>query len=119
VSPARLRLPRSARLRRSADYRRIYKEGSRFAGPLFAAFYQRSDPDQPARVGYTTTRPMGKAVIRNRIKRRLREAVRLRLPELAPGWDIIFHPRRAVLDAEFPRLSSEVGRLFALLRSRT
>lgn len=110
--------PQSARLRRSADYRRIYKEGSKFVGPLFAAFYQRREAGQPGRVGYTTPRALGKAVVRNRIKRRLREAVRLRWPEMAAGWDIVFNPRRVAREAEFSKLSAEVARLFAVLRSK-
>jgi len=63
-------------------------------------------------VGYTTPKALGPAVARNRIKRRLREAVRLRLPGLGPGWEFVFNPRRAALDAEFSRLTGEVERLF-------
>lgn len=106
------------RLRRSADYRRIYKEGSRYSGPLFAAFYRRSESEQPPRVGYTTPRSMGKSVIRNRIKRRFRAAVRLLQADLPPGWEVVFNPRRGSAEVEFPRLTAEVGRLFAVIRSK-
>ena len=61
---------------------------------------------------------MGKAVVRNRIKRRMREAVRLSLAGLTPGWDVVFNPRRGVLDAGFDRLMGEIGRLFTVLRSK-
>ena len=87
-------------------------------GPWFAAFYRRSEAGQPARVGYTTPRKMGKAVVRNRIKRRLREVVRLRLADFVPGWDVVFNPRRTVLDAEFTRLGAEVDRLLSVIRSK-
>lgn len=107
-----------ARLRRTADYRKIYKEGTKFTGPLFAAFYRRSQPDQPARAGYTTPRTMGNAVVRNRIKRRMREAVRLDPAGLPAGWDVVFNPRGGVLGAPFPRIGAEVARLFALLGSK-
>ena len=118
MSSAQLSFPPAARLRRTADYRRTYKEGSKFVGPLFAAFYRPNEPGEPARVGYTTPRSMGKAVVRNRIKRRMREAVRLRLAGLTPGWDVVFNPRRSVLDAAFDRLMGEVDRLFHVLRSK-
>lgn len=87
-------------------------------GPLFAAFYLRTQSGDPARVGYTTPRALGTSVERNRIKRRLREAVRVALPSLEPGWAIVFNPRRAALDAEFSRLTSEVQRLWGVLRAR-
>jgi ribonuclease P protein component len=106
------------RLLKTAEYRKIYQEGSKYAGPLFAAFYRRTDAPRPARVGYTTPKTIGSSVVRNRIRRRLREAVRLQLPSLEPGWEIVFNPRRAVLDADFSRLTSEVERLFGLLRAK-
>lgn len=113
-----------ARPLHSAEYRRIYQEGTKWVGPLFAAFYRRAEGGAAARVGYTTPRALGPAVARNRIKRRLREAVRMQTPALGPGeppgscWEIVFNPRRAVLEAEFSRLSSEVARLFEALRRR-
>ena len=118
MSPAQPCFLPAARLRRTADYRRTYKEGSKFVGPLFAAFYRPSELGEPARVGYTTPRSMGKAVVRNRIKRRMREAVRLRLAGLPPGWDVVLNPRRAVLEAGFDRLTGEIDRLFTVLRSK-
>ena len=55
---------------------------------------------------------LGNAVERNRIKRRMREAVRLHRMELTAGVDVILHPRRSVLEAEFPQIEREVVRAF-------
>jgi ribonuclease P protein component len=63
-------------------------------------------------VGFTTPRALGKAVVRNRIRRRLREAVRLELASLSSEWSIVFNPRRRTLDCVFPELQAEVRRLF-------
>jgi ribonuclease P protein component len=57
-------------------------------------------------------RALGGAVTRNRLKRRIREAVRLQLPSLEPEWDIVFNPRRAGLVAPPAELAREVERLF-------
>ena len=119
VSRGRFRFPKSARILKSAEYREIYQDGKKFVGPLFAAFYRHTDSGRAARVGYTTPKAIGKAVARNRIKRRLRDAVRLQLPSLEPGWEVVFNPRRAALDAEFPQLTAEVARLFEKLRTRS
>ena len=118
MSQGRLRFPKSARLLKSAEYRKIYQEGRKFVGPLFAAFYQQTGSGKAARVGYTTPKALGKAVDRNRIKRRLREAVRLQLPSVEVGWEVVFNPRRALLDSEFSRLRAEVARLFGQLRAK-
>ena len=57
-------------------------------------------------------RALGKAVVRNRIKRRVREAVRFHLDRLKPQWSIVINPRRKALDAPLPDLQREVERLF-------
>ena len=62
-------------------------------------------------MGFTVPRAFGKAVSRNRIKRRLREALRVRFPEIEPQWDIVINPRRAALAANPEELRKEVDRL--------
>ena len=63
-------------------------------------------------MGFTTPRGLGKAVARNRIRRRVREAVRLHLEQLSPEWWIVFNPRRKAMEAPFAELEKEVKRLF-------
>ncbi|HLH39605.1 MAG TPA: ribonuclease P protein component [Bryobacteraceae bacterium] len=93
---------------RSADFRLVYDQGLRVSCPLFAAFCrarQESGPDpQGARLGLTVPRAVGKAVVRNRIKRRIREAFRKHRHEFGSRWDIVINPRRAALDAPFGEL---------------
>jgi ribonuclease P protein component len=109
---------RAARLRKHADYQRVYK-GSRkqFSSSMSYFFRMRSTEDVSEnagpRVGLTAGRVLGNAVERNRIRRRMREAVRLHLDELPAGIDIVLHPRKSVIDMEFTRLEREVSRIFA------
>jgi ribonuclease P protein component len=92
----------------------VYDEGSRFSCPYFAAFcLKKVGQENGPKIGFTVTKALGKAVIRNRMKRRLREAVRLQLADLPPAWMIVMNGRRALLDGEFTAIQREVGRLFA------
>jgi len=104
--------PKRVRLLRSQDFRRIYDQGSRYAGPFFAAFaVQEAQADGP-KIGFTIPRAVGKAVVRNRIRRRVREAVRHQLDRLNPEWSIVINPRRKAMDAPMAELQREVERLF-------
>ena len=80
-------------------------------------FYRARPAGDPAgtlpRIGLTAGRVLGGAVDRNRIRRRMREAVRLHLAKLPGGVDVVLHPRRRVLDMEFVQLEGEVSRIFA------
>jgi ribonuclease P protein component len=81
---------------------------------LFAAFClarTASGEDTGVRLGLTVPRAVGKAVARNRIKRRLREAFRRHRAEFGPQWDIVLNPRRAALNAPFTELEQALLRV--------
>lgn len=80
---------------------------------FFCARSNEDHGDANPRVGLTAGRVLGGAVERNRIRRRMREAVRLHLRELPPRVDVVLHPRKTVLAMEFARLEREVARVFA------
>ena len=71
-----------------------------------------------ARVGFTVGRALGGAVQRNRIKRRLREAVRLRRAVLKAPVDVVINPKKSVLTAEFSVVVDEVSRAFDVIAKK-
>jgi ribonuclease P protein component len=81
------------------------------------AFYSvRADASQSGpRIGITVSRVLGGAVIRNRIKRRMREAIRLHLSELTANVDVVFNPKKVVLEAAFTQVEQEVKRAFEVM----
>ena len=115
-----LDFPRAARVLRTVEFRLVYDNGFRVSGPLFAAFCMARETgfDEGPRLGLTVPRAVGKAVVRNRIKRRLREVFRLHRSKLAPKWDIVLNPRRAALEAEFAALERELGKVIERCNSR-
>lgn len=100
------------RLRKHADYQRVYKAARKQFGKQMAYFsaLQPPTPDTGGpRVGLTVPKALGKAVDRNRIKRRLRAAVRAALPLLTASVDVVLHPRRSVLESGYEAVAREVA----------
>ncbi|HVH69897.1 MAG TPA: ribonuclease P protein component, partial [Candidatus Dormibacteraeota bacterium] len=71
-----------------------------------------------SRVGITVGRVMGKATVRNRIKRRVRAAVTENLERLTRPVDVVINPKKVALDMEFARLSAEVARAFEVVEQK-
>jgi ribonuclease P protein component len=113
-----------ARLRKHADYQRAYKAGRKQSSASMSYFFRiraESELDPPfagPRVGLTAGRVLGKAVERNRIKRRMREASRVHLELLPPLADVVLHPRRIVLEMDFAKLEREVAKIFSTISAQ-
>jgi ribonuclease P protein component len=105
--------PKSSRILKSRDFRKVYDEGTRMTSPSFAAFLLRVAAETGPTFGFTTPRAIGKAVVRNRVRRRMREAVRLEQNLFAPGWSIVFNPRRSLALVSFESLRKEVAKVAA------
>lgn len=108
------------RLRKHADYQIVYKASRKqFAKQMSYFFTLRTAvPGQVfnPRVGLTVGKVMGKAVDRNRIKRRMREAIRKHLPLLSTPVDVILHPRRTILTLDFSTIDREVAQVFRAIQ---
>jgi ribonuclease P protein component len=110
--------PRAARLLKHSDFDRVYKQGRRHFSTHITVFYLRQG-EGSARVGFTVGRVLGGAVDRNRIKRRLREAVRVRRSLLPTSVDVVINPKKSVLRIEFQGLVDEVGKVFEVIARKT
>jgi ribonuclease P protein component len=133
AAPAAARFPRAARLLKHSDFERVYKQGKRQFSSHITVFYLRqaesaSPPSalpetivpRKARIGFTVGRVLGGAVERNRIKRRLREAVRMRRSTLASAGsvDVVINPKKSVRTVEFSVVLDEVARAFEAIAKK-
>lgn len=102
------------RLKKRQDYLAA-RQGLRINKPAFALqLRKRDDADPSIRVGFTVTRKTGNAVVRNRIKRRLREAVRqVPLSASVAGHDVVFIARRGAVDMPFDALQRDMAAALA------
>jgi ribonuclease P protein component len=117
--------PRNARLLRHSDFERVYKLGRRHFSASLTAFYllrpeadaARSATSGP-RIGFTVGRALGGAVQRNRMKRRLREAVRLCGLPGEVGADVVVNPKKSLLVIDFAEVVNEVRRAFVVIEGK-
>ena len=103
------------RLVHRAEFEAVYREGRRRVSDSFVIFARPNGRDF-SRVGMSVKKSLGGAVKRNRIRRRIREILRLHRQEISPGWDIVIHPLSAVASLKFSLLAAE---LMQLLRNST
>lgn len=116
--------PRSARLLRHADFERVYKQGRRHFSASMSVFYLSRDwseaesPAEGLRIGFTVGRAFGGAVQRNRMKRRLREAVRVNRPWPAANADVVINPKKSLLTNDFAAIVNEVRQSFVVIEQK-
>lgn len=115
ASAQRQAFPRCAHLLRHRDFERVYKLGRRHFAAHMTLFYVPRAGGDGLRVGFTVSRVLGGAVQRNRMKRRLREAVRLHWPETQPSLDVVVNPKKSALQAGFSELGNEISRAFEVM----
>jgi len=133
--------PRTMRLLKRVEYEAVYGAGQRRSSPQFSVFFRAhvafpkvatgreptreglSSAGAPAtqgktsRFGISVKKALGGAVVRNRIKRRIREILRRNRTEIPTGWDIVIHPRSSVAKAAYASLETELVRLLRGIRA--
>jgi ribonuclease P protein component len=126
------RFSRTSRLLRHADFERVYKQGRRHFSASMTVFYwprpafvtREAGADERApqipglRIGFTVSRALGGAVQRNRMKRRLREAVRMTRPASGVAADVVINPKKSLLTVDFSAVVNEVRRAFVVIEQK-
>ena len=95
---------------RRGEFDAVYRAGKRRSSSHFTVFF-RANQLPVSRFGFSIKKALGGAVVRNRIRRRMREIVRGHRLEIPTGWDIVIHPKSSVGRAEFGGLALDLLRL--------
>lgn len=99
-------------LSRPADFARLQERGVHRTHPLLVGKFLRTDLEI-TRFGFATGRRLGGAVVRNRARRRIREALRVMAPSFQPGWDVLIIARPALVEADHDALVGALRRILA------
>lgn len=108
-------MKRAWRLKSEAEVQRVWQEGRAFAHPLLILRVRANGAPQ-SRAAFVVGKKIGNAVLRNRARRRLREALRVRFPRVAGGYDLVLIGRSKINDVPFAELSQAVDELLRRAR---
>jgi ribonuclease P protein component len=108
-------LKRRYRLAEGERFRQVRQTGTSYSHPLMVLCLLPNELEI-SRSGFVASRRIGNAVVRNRVRRRLREAVRLLWDVIEPGWDMVWIARPGVDEAEFSELQDACARLLRRAR---
>lgn len=93
-------MKRTDSLRRKKEFRYTYRAGKTCGGRLLSLVYAKNH-GLPPKIGFSVSKKIGNSVARNRVKRRMREAVTPLIPAIRGGVNLIFIARDAIVDAPF------------------
>ena len=107
----RLRFPKAARLTQSAEFARVRTEGKPVHGKMLVLGVLKGRGENDGRIGIVTSRRVGGAVIRNRVRRLLREVFRAMRPRLIPGLWLVAVAKSPAAKATLAALTEECSQL--------
>lgn len=100
-------------LKNTREFNKVYKEGKNYWNRNLILYILKNDLGYN-RVGYSITKKIGNSVTRNKIRRRMKEIYRLDLQNLEEGYDLVFIPKRNVVDISFWELKSAMEHILSL-----
>ena len=110
--------PKDYRIRKRSTFQKVQKQGSKKRASCFLVLYMSSDRYN-SRVGITVSKKVGNAVVRNKVKRWIREGLRKEYSFLVGSWDVVIIAHPNVVRFSSVRIQSEIRRIFLFLSRKS
>lgn len=110
-------MERDFRLRKNSDFTKVYKRGKAYWNKHFTVSIKKNGTVK-TRVGFSVSKKVGNAVERNKIKRKLREIIRLNRHSLEGGCDIVITPRKNTLEMEYKQIENSLMKLLSNIHKK-
>jgi len=111
--PRSFTLPKKLKIKKAGEFQKLYSDGRSIAGRYLILYFQKRE-DGPTRAAFAAGKKLGKAHVRNRLKRLLRETFRLNRHQLCSGYDLILLARKAAVGVKM----QEVEKNFLVLANK-
>lgn len=103
-------MKKSLRLTKNLEFKNVYRSGRRWTSPFFTMYIKKNDLGC-SRLGVSVSKKVGNSVVRNKIKRRIKEIVRTNYDFIKSGWDIIFSVRPLSVNLDYATMEKEIKTL--------
>lgn len=103
------------RLRSNMEFKKVYKNGKNYWNRNLILYVRKNDLGY-TRVGYSITKKIGNSVVRNRIRRQMKEIYRLNFDLIEDNYDLIFIPKKNVVDISYKTLESAMLHIMSLAK---
>ena len=110
--------PKDYRIRKRTTFQKVQRQGSRKKASCFLALYQKGSASK-SRVGITVSKKVGNAVVRSRIKRWIREALRKEYPQLMGVWDVVVIAYPNSIHSSAEQIQKEIRHVFLFLSKKS
>nr|WP_300002712.1 ribonuclease P protein component [Tissierella sp.] len=101
------------RIRKNMEFKNIYKTGKNYWNRNLVLYVKKNGLTE-TRVGYTITKKIGNAVVRNKIRRRMKEIVRLNFHNIKEGYDLVFIAKRSILNIPYQELEGSMIHIMSI-----
>lgn len=110
-------MKKSFRIKKNDDFQTVFKQGKSFANRQFVVYMYKNEQQVPFRIGLSVSKKLGNAVVRNRVKRCIRQSFTEMKEDIKPGWDFIVIARKPAVTMTCPEVKGSLMHVLKLAKA--